>query len=202
MKRVLNSGTIKLPYVQGSEQDIFNHFTGGTLEEKFIQIVNMSNMLIRVKFTFEIKAPLLIFNSFQNTKLGTLNLIEGQGGFEAYLPPQTYKLDPSGYVPMDSKQCNELNTKLNNFYNWSFNFHNKLIEAGLCREQAELVLPQGLFTSFIWDVTAKDLITFIETKYNKSPELFGYCSTLSLYLDDHLPLISKWLKRNKWKDLI
>ena len=103
---------------------------------------------------------------------------------------------------MAPKACNDYNTKLNNFYNWSFNFYNKLIEQGLDKSQAALVLPQGIFKSFLFEVNAKDLISFIEQNIGKSPELNGYASTLVLYMEDHLPNVTRWFKANKWKDLI
>lgn len=217
MKRVLSSGSIKLPYIQGSEQDIIQlyqiHFNNIELEElgkdpsdsriaKFICEKALWK-LNHIKFTFEIKMPILVAQFFYNAHLGTLKEQEGgQSSQLGYLPPSFYSQEPSTYVSMDPKSCNELNTKLNNFFNWSFNFYNKLIEQGLCQEQSELVLPQGLFKTFIWEVTAKDLIAFIEQNHDKSPELSGYCGTLVLYMEDHLPKIASWLKRNKWKDLI
>ena len=208
MRRVLNSGTIKLPSIQGYEYDVLRTAQGAFIDSQNEEeasrrvVIERRNLLDKIKFYFEIKAPLLVFNTMSQANLGTLHLLQGQGGIDFYLPPQTYKLDPSGFIPMDSKSCNELNTKLNNFYNWSFNFHNKLIESGLCREQAELILPQGLFTSFLWQINARDLVTFIEKYNGVSPELYGYCSTLMLYLEDHLPITIKWARKNKWLDLI
>lgn len=207
MKRVLNSGTIKLPYVLDTEQEVLGQFKSYFKDAAPEEVIKSSFDLdpyfpSKLVFKFEIKAPLLVFNSFQDSHLGYLELLKTQGDLESYLPPQFYKQDASSFIPMDSKTCNELNTKLNNFYNWSFNFYKKLMENGLCHEQAALMLPQGLFVTFLFTVNAKELIAFIETNYTKSPEMFGYCSTLSLYLDDHMPLTSSWLKRNKWKGLL
>jgi thymidylate synthase ThyX len=77
-----------------------------------------------------------------------------------------------------------------------------MVEGGLCKEQAQLVLPQGLFKTYLWEVNAKDLISFIEQNHSKSPEMAGYCNTLVLYMEDHLPQVTSYLKRNQWKDLI
>jgi hypothetical protein len=156
-----------------------------------------------VKFTFEIKAPLLVFiEGFQRSKLGTLTLLDESEHQMAYLPAQFCSHQDLMYTQMDAKACNDYNTKLNNFYNWAFNFYNKLIEGGMCPAQAQLVLPQGLFKSYLWEVNAKDLISFIEQNHDKSPEINGYCSTLVLYMEDHLPNVTAYLKRNQWKDLI
>lgn len=201
MKRVLNSGSIKLPYIQGSEKDLFKQVEIYQMDDPS-KLVFESGLLSNIKFTFEIKMPILVSQSFYNAHLGTLKALDGLEHQTGYLPPSFYRLGPSVFVPMDPKSCNELNTKLNNFYNWSVNFYNKLIESGLCPEQAQLVLPQGVFKMFLFEINAQDLILFIEQNINKSPEMNGYCSTLVLYMEDHLPNVTAWLKRNQWKDLI
>lgn len=201
MKRVLNSGTIKLPYVQGSEKTILASVENISQDQALSLICNtFFERLKCVEFKFEVKAPLLVFNSFQKGQLGTLSIQQVPGELESYLPPQFYKQDASSFIPMDSKTCNELNTKMHNFYIASANFYKKLMDNGLCEEQAALILPHGLFSTFLWSVNAMDLIRFIENNYNKSPEMYGYCATFVLYLEEHLPLITKWLKQNRWQN--
>lgn len=216
MKRVLNSGNIKLPYIQGSEKDLLYNaevsfyieseqrgYNGAFSQEELIGCLfngKDTNSLQSVQFTFEIRAPLLVFvEGFQRSKLGTLTLLDGQDHQIGYLPPTFYDVTSNLMSP---KACNDYNTKLNNFYNWAFNFYNKLIEQGLDKNQAALVLPQGVFKTFLFEITATDLISFIEQNYNKSPEMAGYCSTLVLYMEDHLPNVTSYLKRNQWKNLI
>jgi len=204
MKRVLNSGSIKLPYVKGSEKERLDTFRYvGVSDEDVIKFIFTNNpaVLNHVEFTFEIKAPLLVFLALQEAHLGALNRLEEQDHQIAYLPAEFYGQEGLTLNIMDSKTCNVYYTKLYNFYNAAFNFYNNLVRDGLCEEQAKLVLPQGVFVNFLWKVTAKDLITFIEDNYNKSPEMFGYCSTLVLYLEEHLPLVTKWLKSNKWQNI-
>ena len=202
MKRVLNSGSISLPYITGSEQDALKEVLDYPYKDKADLIVNnMPHLLSQIQFTFEIKAPLFVFNVFQDANLGALQRVEGTNSEIIYVPSQFYKHDGLMYNIMDNKACNDYNTKLNNFYHWSLQFYNKLLESGLCESQAKMVLPQGMFTTFLFSINARDLISFIEQNHDKSPELAGYCSTLVLYMEDHLPVVSTWLKRNKWQNL-
>lgn len=206
MKRVLNSGSIKLPYIKGAEEEILRQLNCLDNEWTLDQIVDIicrryPEYLFKVEFKFEVKAPLLTFLAFQEAHLGTLNRLKDQDHQIAYLPPSFYSQNDLTYNIMDAKTCNAHFTKLNNFFEWSFNFYNKLIKEGMCKEQAELVLPQGMFVTFLWDVNAHDLVRFIEENWNQSPEMYGYCSTLVLYLEEHLPEITKWLKINKWQHI-
>ncbi len=199
MKRVLNSCTIKLPYVNGIEQDFFKYQNDLSLEEYIPFFV--TSRLDQMEFTFEIKAPLLTFLAFQDANLGTLTRLDIPEHPIAYLPPQFYTKDASGYTSMDGKSSNIYTTKLFNFYTAAFNFYNNLLREGLCKEEANLVLPQGVFITFLWKINAKDLIKYIEEHYSDSPETYGYCSTFVLYLEEHLPKVTKWLKVNRWQSI-
>jgi len=206
MKRVLNSGTIKLPYVTGTEQDVINWFnnnwtTDMLFERATTEYASDPYGIQRVVFTFEIKAPLLTFLAFQDSNLGTLNRLAELDHPIAYLPPQFYTKDISGYTSMDGKNCNIYTTKLFNFYRAAFNFYNNLLKEGMCKEEASLVLPQGVFVNFLWKINALDLVNYIEKHHTDSPEIYGYCSTLVLYLQEHMPKFTNWLKVNKWKTL-
>lgn len=195
MKRVLNSGSIKLPYFKGTEKEVLNALFPDLVDKTFPEYLH------KMEFRFEIKAPLLVFLAFQDAQLGTLKRLEDTEHQVAYLPSEFYTQDSLMYNIMDAKTCNVHFTKLNNYFEWSFNFYNKLLKDGLCKEQAQLVLPQGMFVNFLWKVDAFYLIKFIEENWNKSPEMYGYCSTFVLYLEEHLPQITRWMKANKWQHI-
>lgn len=183
MKRVLNSGTIRLPFV-AKEEDLLHTLGDGKSHD--------------LRFNFDIKAPLLTFLTFQDSNLGTLNRNPKLDHPIAYLPSQFYTTDN---MLLDSKDCNTYNSKLFNFYTAAINFYNKLIADGMNREQAALVLPQGMLINFSWEVKASELIWFIEKYYNASPEIYGYCCTLVIYLEEHLPDVTRWLKQNRWQSI-
>jgi len=172
MKRVLNSGAIRLPGILIESNDVF-------------------------RFMFEIKAPLVVLSAFRDANLGTLKRLAEQDHPIAYLPPTFYTKDG---IEMTPQQLNIYTTKLFNFYNASFNFHKKLIDDGMNPTQADMILPQGMFINFLWEITPTDLVKYITEHYNDSPEIFGYCSVLVIYLEEHYPLKVSALRHNEWKD--
>jgi thymidylate synthase (FAD) len=201
VKRVLNSGSIKLPYIKGSEKEqLANHLPAYDGDKEAL-LKSAVGLLIYapVEFTFEVKAPLLTFLALQDCLLGALKRLDELDHPIAYLPPQFYRKDDTGYTSMDGKSSNAYTTKLFNFYTAAFNFYNNLLEAGLCKEEASLVLPQGAFVNFLWTINAKDLVDYIEIHHADSPEIYGYCSTFALYLEEHTPELVKWLKQNRWQ---
>lgn len=195
MKRVLNSGFIKAHTVNGTEEIVLSNLPVEVICRTF------QEYLFKMEFKFEVKAPMLTLLDFQDANLGTITKPEDSDHQVAYLPPQFYSKSGLEYEIMDAKSCNAHFTKINNFFEWSFNFYNKLIKEGMCQEQAKLVLPQGVFTTFMWKVNAFDLMRFIEANWNKSPEMYGYCSTFVLYLEEYLPSITQWMKANKWQNI-
>ncbi len=202
MKRVLNSGAIRLPNVSGSEKNLLPNVRS-SLNPGLDPIEYSLDLRIydEIAFKFEIKAPLLTFLTFQDSNLGALNRLPELDHPVAYLPPQFYKKDDSAYTSMDDKSSNIYTTRLFNFYTAAFNFYNNLLRDGMCKEEASLVLPQGVFINFLWDITAQQLVEFIEKHYNDSPEIYGYCSTLVLYLEEHAPELTRWLKVNRWQHI-
>lgn len=200
MKRVLNSGSIKLLHVEGREQVLINRMEStiphASKDECIKQIVeNNEHKLRDITFKFEIKAPFLILNNIHKTNLGYMEIFDHTGYSDTYVPPLFYKTDSaSAFSP---KECNELNTKFSNYYRNVINFYNKLVEGGLSETQAQLVLPMGLFSSFIWIVNAQDLIKFIQLNKHLSPEMYGYSENFLFFMSEQMPLMTAWFQKNQ-----
>jgi hypothetical protein len=197
MKRVLNSGYIKLNNIIGSEKKLYEQIEVYKMDDPS-KLVFESGLLSNIVFVFEIKAPvLLLLQTFQKAHLGTLETFLTSDVSEAYIPPFFYKFDPSGFKSMGDKDCNDLFSKYSNFYRSVVNFYHKLLEKGVCSSEAQLILPQGLLTTFLLTINAQDLIAFIEQNKDDSPETYGYCEVLHVYLSEQLPEITKWIQLNK-----
>lgn len=187
MRRVLNSGGITLTAIHDTyKEDLI-------VDKQDAHICNY--ILSEVQFEFDIKAPILILQSFQKARLGELTTFEVTDAQEAYLPPYFYKFAPSGLVQMDAARCNDLYTKYSNFYRNVSNFYLKLLEQGVCQAEAALVLPLGLFTTFHLRVSGKALLDFINAEKDKSAEMYGYCEAFLLYLNESLPRTMACLKK-------
>jgi hypothetical protein len=205
MKRVLNSGSIKLNNVLGSEQQLlersrlFSFYKSLSQEDMIKDLVSKQkgNMLNVVLFVFEVKAPISLLSIWHKSNLGIIDEFGKLHVDEVYIPPFFYKKNDEDFTLLESKDCNDLFTKFDNYYTASINFYHKLLERGLCKEQAQLILPTGLFATFSWTVGASDLITFIETNKSLSPEMYSYCENFMLYLKEIMPKVTEWIQLNK-----
>ena len=52
----------------------------------------------------------------------------------------------------------------------SLNFFNKLIESGVCREQARGVLPQSLYTEYYGTVNLSNLLKFVDLRMHEGAQ--------------------------------
>jgi thymidylate synthase (FAD) len=60
---------------------------------------------------------------------------------------------------------------INNHVNNSINLFNQLIENDICREQARMILPQNMYTTYIGTVNLNNLIKFIKLRDHEGAQL-------------------------------
>ena len=130
-----------------------------------------------VCFKFHIKAPIFILRQWMKHQVGcSWNEISGR-----YV-----KFDPSFYEPekfrIQSTKVkqgsggpieNQLNacSIYNDSINQSYSAYERLLEAGVCREQARTVLPLSLFSQCYWTASLHAVIHFLNLRLKKDAQL-------------------------------
>src|SRR2546429_271398 len=72
-----------------------------------------------------------------------------------------------GFVRLDAAEATDLSVVngardlLGKHYQEAWNRYQELLEMGVARELARLVLPVGIYTEFYWSVNARALMNFI-----------------------------------------
>lgn len=105
----------------------------------------------------------------------------------------------------DSTQCpNVLNNPssevVQNFTELSRNLYRKLIEAGIAKEQARMVLPLNFYTEFYWTVSLQGLVNFLHLRLHEGAqyEIRLYAEALAnLVLQKFPNAVGALLNRNK-----
>lgn len=207
MKRVLNSGSVSLLTLAGTEKELTD-FTKSSLEQTFSK-ENMSSfdavnfictkwqwVLGNATLRFEIVGTFDVFLTMQNAHIGRFSLLDSASSMMGYIPPDFYKKSEGLFIKMSDRDCNELTTRFTNYYDATINFYKKLLERGVCQEEARIVLPLGMFSTFCWEVDVEELLSFIRENYNKSPEMYGYCHVFFAYIQENFPLVAQWVQTN------
>jgi len=77
------------------------------------------------------------------------------------IDPQLYPTKDYNIVPTNSLKVSSF---LRNYCLSSVDYYNKMIEAGICREQARMILPQNLYTEYYGTVNLNNLLKFIDLR--------------------------------------
>ena len=59
---------------------------------------------------------------------------------------------------------------MNEVYDLAYSNYQKLIDLGVCREQARIVLPLGIYSECIWTTSLQGLLHFIELRSDKASQ--------------------------------
>ncbi len=121
--------------------------------------------------SFHVKCPLFVKGQFDKHQVGiSINTISGryvQTADDWYVPSFLRKAaDNVKQGSKDESVAEEffLLGEMNHHYQESLNLYNDLIEAGVCREQARTILPQGMNTEFYMSGSFQAFAHFIKLR--------------------------------------
>ena len=84
-------------------------------------------------------------------------------------------------------------------YMQSFNAYHKLLEEGVAKEVARLVLPVGTYTEFYATTNARALMNFIKLRGDETAqwEIRQYANTLEYFLQETMPVTYSHFVQNE-----
>lgn len=193
-----NIGYVELINHMGNELDIVNDARVSydkekkELDEKDIKLIKYliqhkhTSPFRGVVFKFQVKAPLFLCRQWFKHVIGSSYVDEQNQWNEVSLRYVEFKGDEF-YVPFGvreqsptNKQASmgqldyylELKAKevIENQYAQAYDRYEYLIELGVCKEQARMVLPSGLYTRFRWTVSLQALLHFLSLRDKESAQ--------------------------------
>lgn len=174
MNKVLDKGYVEYIDHYGSDQRIvesarvsYNGHSKGEEKDKkllfYLYKNHHSSPLEQCKITFKIKMPLFIAAQFNRHRMQNLNYQSfryTKPDNDFYIPSEWRKQDTKNKQSSvsDSDFNNQIaepfSSLLESHCENSFHLYNRMIESGVSREMARMVLPQNLYTSCYscWDL--------------------------------------------------
>ena len=128
-----------------------------------------------VEFTFEIKAPLFVVQHFLRHRTANINqeslrytLADPEFYIPSFIANQS-KVNHQGSEGINdtSDECIEFIRKS---YQDSYNTYLALIDNGASREQARMVLPTGVYTTFVYKMDLHNLFNFLRLRCDKTAQ--------------------------------
>ena len=176
-----NIGYVELVKVNGDEKLIskvagisYDSQTGPSVE-KLIRLGHTSPLEF-ADMIFKIKAP--IFTARQLFRHRHANYMEKSGRYtkfdiEFYLPENNKKDEIS-------KQCTQ-----------SYETYIKLLDDGIKKEEARMILPVNMYTTFYWKINMRSMINFLNLRLDKHAQknIREYANLIYLFAKESFPSI-------------
>lgn len=159
-------------------------------------------------FTFYVKAPLFVVREWQRHRIGSFNEMSGRYvEFEAeFYSPRILRI-PGDTNKQGSKEpdseflvewaddnvgCDwhdEMSAELTMAYESAFDHYELLLENGVAKEMARMVLPLSLYTEFFWTVNSRSLMNFLSLRTGEDAqwEIRQYANAIELVFSEKMP---------------
>jgi len=149
-------------------------------------------------FKFHIKCPIFIARQWFRHRIASYNEISGRYATmqeEFCLPDhlRTQKARNYRYDDLAEADNLELRARIASFYQSAYELYQELLERGVAREHARLVLPLSLYTQFYWTVNARSLMNFLSlrTEEHAQYEIRLYAEAINAIFREKMPWTSE-----------
>jgi len=158
--------------------------------------------LEHVKFTFSVHCPLYVRSQWMRHRACSYNEISRRyTEFEMELyTPKNYRKQSDNNKQASTDELVEKNEEaymLTEYINEeALAIYYKLLELGVCKEQARGVLPQNMMTTFWWTVDLRNLINFLVLRDDShaQKEIQEYAKAIKILIEPYIPHVMKYIK--------
>src|SRR6188768_1590706 len=150
-------------------------------------------------FRFHIRAPIFVAREWFRHRVGSFNEFSmryAKASDEFYVPEpddvrsQVGKPGAYSFEPVDPGLAEQTREELRTVYDAAYETYNRLVEQGVARELARLVMPMGAYTEFYWTVNARSLMNFVSLRAAETAqrEIRRYAEAVERFLELHMPI--------------
>lgn len=214
---VLDKGFIRLVEKMGTDSSIveaarvsYAGISKGPEKDKKLLFYLMEHKHMspfeQVTFKFHVKAPIFVARQWFRHRIGSFNEISAR-----YTEVKDEFYSPGIFRAQDTKnkqgsvpaQLNHLSCKmiLDAANVDSYLRYKYLLEAGVAREMARMVLPVNMYTEWYWVVNVRSLLNFINLRadVHAQEEIRQYADILGKILKDECPWTFEAFMKYEWK---
>lgn len=123
-------------------------------------------------FKFHIKCPIFVARQWFRHRIASYNEISGRYATmqeEFCLPEKlrTQKTRNYKYDEMPKVDNEVLKGRISAFYQTAYALYEELLQSGVAKEHARIVLPLALYTQFYWSINARALMNFLSLRLDE-----------------------------------
>ncbi|PIR43531.1 thymidylate synthase (FAD) [candidate division WWE3 bacterium CG10_big_fil_rev_8_21_14_0_10_32_10] len=132
-----------------------------------------------VEFKFAVKAPLFVVRQWQRHRTWSYNEVSRRytsNNLDFHIPAELRfqskeNKQASSCETLSKNKNNDLNKLIRKHIRNSITIYNKMIDEGVCREQARMVLPQNMMVEMVAKVDLSNLIKFLKLRNHPHAQL-------------------------------
>ena len=150
-------------------------------------------------FRFHVRAPLFVAREWFRHRVGSFNEFSmryARATDDFYVPePEDVRTQvgkPGSYTfeTVDPDLAEHTREELRAIYDTAYATYEDLVERGVARELARLVMPMGAYTEFYWTVNARSLMNFVSLRAAETAqrEIRRYADACERFLAEAMPV--------------
>lgn len=131
-------------------------------------------------FRFHVRCPIFVAREWFRHRIGSFNEYSGRYKEmtpDFYVPDaddvrtQVGKPGSYSFDPVDSALAQSTRETIQETYDAAWAAYEQMLENGIAKEVARLVLPLGIYTEFYWTVNARALMNFLSLRNAEAAQL-------------------------------
>jgi thymidylate synthase (FAD) len=150
-------------------------------------------------FRFHVRAPIFVAREWFRHRMGSFNEFSmryARATDDFYMPEpedvrtQVGKPGSYSFEPVEPELAEETREELRAVYDAAYATYERLVEHGVARELARLVMPVAAYTEFYWTVNARWLMNFVSLRNAETAqrEIRRYAEACERFLEEKMPV--------------
>jgi thymidylate synthase (FAD) len=150
-------------------------------------------------FRFHVRAPIFVVREWVRHRWSSFNEFSmryAKATDDFYLPEpedvrtQVGKPGSYSFEPVEPELAEATRDELRAVYEAAFGAYERLVDQGVARELARLVMPVGAYTEFYWTVNARSLMNFVSLRAAETAqrEIRRYADACEHFFAAHMPV--------------
>jgi thymidylate synthase (FAD) len=150
-------------------------------------------------FRFHVRCPIFVAREWFRHRIGSFNEFSmryAKATDDFYVPEpedvrsQVGKPGAYSFEPVSDELAEETRRELDALYHEAYAAYARLVEKGVARELARVVMPVGAYTQFYWTVNARALMNFVSLRNAEfaQREIRRYAEAVESFFARHMPV--------------
>jgi thymidylate synthase (FAD) len=150
-------------------------------------------------FRFHVRAPLFVAREWFRHRVSSFNEFSmryAKATDDFYVPEpedvrsQVGKPGAYSFEPVEPELAETAREELRSVYEEAYSTYTRLVDLGIARELARLVMPMGAYTEFYWTVNARSLMNFVSLRAAESAqrEIRRYAEACERFFAEKMPV--------------